>query len=170
MDFEKEKREFLNKIDKSKKGSIDNDILNLIKKINSLKDYFTTSSCSGRIILMDSQKKSIGACLFKSHKPVKRLDIAQDCWFLQEPVIIHIRCKDLKAAKKMLAIAVSSGFKKSGIISLNKIILEIKSSEKMETFLTRNIDKNYLNVLIKKANEKLLKSKEKIKILEKKIK
>ena len=43
----------LNKIDFSKKGSVDEDISHVVALLNSSKNYFTTSSCSGRIILVD---------------------------------------------------------------------------------------------------------------------
>ncbi len=56
MNFEKEKKDCLSKIDKSKKGSIDKKIKELVDLINSLKDYYTTSSCSGRILLIKRPK------------------------------------------------------------------------------------------------------------------
>ena len=52
--FEKEKQDFLSKKDKSKKGSIDDGIIGLINLINSKSDYYTTSSCAGRIVLLDN--------------------------------------------------------------------------------------------------------------------
>jgi len=51
MTFQKHKKDFLNKKDKSKKGSIDGEIKKLVDKINSLENYYTTSSCSGRILI-----------------------------------------------------------------------------------------------------------------------
>jgi len=44
----------LNK-DKSRKGSIDARILSLVDLINSTHDFFTTSTCSGRIILFTNE-------------------------------------------------------------------------------------------------------------------
>ncbi len=35
-----------------KEGKVDEDIIPLLEKINSLENYFTTSSCSGRISVM----------------------------------------------------------------------------------------------------------------------
>ena len=57
MDFENNKRTFLAKTDKSKKGGIDEKILPLVSKINLSKDYYTTSSCAGRIILVKTAEK-----------------------------------------------------------------------------------------------------------------
>ena len=47
--FDKQKEQSLKGIDHSKKGSFDAPIHDLIVYINSHQDYFTTSSCSGRI-------------------------------------------------------------------------------------------------------------------------
>lgn len=39
----------LSQVDLSKKGSIDDQIMDLVQYINAKDNYFTTSSCSGRI-------------------------------------------------------------------------------------------------------------------------
>jgi len=56
--FLQRKKSMLSKIDKSSKGYWDRKIIPLCKKINSMENYYTTSSCSGRIVLMiDNNKK-----------------------------------------------------------------------------------------------------------------
>lgn len=156
--------------DKSPQGYMDKDIVQLLKKINSKKDYETTSSCSGRIVLLNSQKKGESKWLFKSHEPVTVEQIIKTLpehkvWFMQEPLILHIKCKTLEAADKLLSIANSIGLKKSGITSLKNILVEIKGAERIETVLEKP-SKEYLNLLIEEANKKLLQTKEKIKKLE----
>lgn len=47
--FEKQKVSCLSQVDLSKKGSIDDQIIDLVQYINAKENYFTTSSCSGRI-------------------------------------------------------------------------------------------------------------------------
>ena len=47
--FTQQKSTCLLKVDLSRKGSVDEPILNLIQSINGHERYFTTSSCSGRI-------------------------------------------------------------------------------------------------------------------------
>lgn len=47
--FEKQKASCLSQVDLSKKGSIDDQIMDLVQYINAKDNYFTTSSCSGRI-------------------------------------------------------------------------------------------------------------------------
>lgn len=47
--FEKQKVSCLSQVDLSKKGSIDDEIMDLVQYVNAKDNYFTTSSCSGRI-------------------------------------------------------------------------------------------------------------------------
>jgi len=54
--FQKDKEIQLSRDDFSKKGSVDKKIIPLIDKINSKDEYYTTSSCSGRIMLMADGK------------------------------------------------------------------------------------------------------------------
>ena len=49
--FDKQKEQSLKGIDHSKKGSFDVPIHDLIVLINTQQDFFTTSSCSGRILV-----------------------------------------------------------------------------------------------------------------------
>ncbi|MEK6869103.1 MAG: hypothetical protein AABX74_02655 [Nanoarchaeota archaeon] len=70
----KRKKDFLAKKDKSRKGCIDPKIKKLIDKINSLDGFFTTSSCSGRVLLFSipmSNKKNQVQYLFSSHTKIK---------------------------------------------------------------------------------------------------
>lgn len=158
--------------DKSPQGYIDSDIVQLLKNINSNKDYETTSSCSGRIVLLNSQKKRESRWLFKSHEPVTVKQIMEalekaegKVWFMQEPLILHVKCKTLESADKLLSIANKCGLKKSGITSLKNLMVEIKGTERIETVLEKP-SKEYIKLLVEEANRKLLQTKEKIKKLE----
>ena len=53
MNFEISKRNAIKKIDFSRKGSIDEPIKDLVELINNCDNYFTTSSCSGRVCLFE---------------------------------------------------------------------------------------------------------------------
>ncbi|MFH0867757.1 MAG: tRNA wybutosine-synthesizing 3 family protein [Candidatus Woesearchaeota archaeon] len=180
MGFQKEKEEFLRKKDKSKKGSIDNKIKKLAGNINSLDDFYTTSSCSGRILLVaipKSNKKNEVEYLFCSHKKIKYAEIKKvigsklpkdDVWFKVQPVILHVACKNIDNAKKLLNLARDIGFRRSGIISIrkNQIIMELISTEKIEAIVSRKgklvMDENYLKVLVEEGNKKLDKTWRKI--------
>src|SRR3989344_3603522 len=67
--FLRRKTSVLSKIDKSFIGKWDKKIIPLCNKINSSSNYYTTSSCAGRIVLMISQnKKSHNLFLKISHE------------------------------------------------------------------------------------------------------
>jgi len=188
MNFDKEKNEFLAKKDKSRKGSIDIKIKKLVNKINSFNDFYTTSSCSGRVLLYSipkSNKKNEVKYLFTSHKKIQYEEIKKtiinnynnknkktieknDVWFIVAPVILHIACKNLDNAKKLLNLARDIGFRRSGIISLgkNRVTMELISTEKIETIVSKKgkllINEDYFKILIKEGNNKLEKTWEKI--------
>jgi len=64
QNFQRQKKDTLLKSDKSFKGCWDKKIAGLCDKINSLENYYTTSSCSGRILIMrDEEKKGKGLFL-----------------------------------------------------------------------------------------------------------
>lgn len=52
--FKQWKKQSLQKLDMSKKGSVDQDIEHLVSLLNGREEYFTTSSCSGRVIMIDA--------------------------------------------------------------------------------------------------------------------
>lgn len=154
--------------DKSPQGFIDEDVKELLKVLND-KGYQTSSSCSGRIVLItNSGEKGNAKWLFKSHKKVdgnKIFDLVQNngpLWFLQEPFILHVKAKDLESAQELLTIAKNSGLKISGITSIKNCSIEIRSTERMETLLTKDCNKGYVFLLVKEANNRLKKTKEKM--------
>lgn len=172
MNFEKEKKEFLTKKDKSRKGNIDTNIKKLVNKINSLDDFFTTSSCSGRILLLmrhSSGRKDKSKWIFSTHNKTSFKEIKnsihrlpkEDIWFKMEPTILHVACKNIETTKNFLNLARDIGFRRSGIISIgkNRFVLELISTENINTIISKNgkllIDESYFKVLIKEGNKKL---------------
>lgn len=183
--FEQRKKELLLKKDKSSIGEWDKPITSLCNKINKNKNYYTTSSCSGRILLMISQeKKAKGLFKFVSHnkinlnqlkKEFEKIKTEKNIKLKQEPCILHIACKELKFAEELLIKAQKAGWKKSGIIAFGKnIILELNSTEKIEfplivnkkILLNPKQEEEFFKEIIKISNKNLEKSWEKIKKLE----
>lgn len=186
-DFDVQKKICLDKLykpDKSRKGDVDESIIPLIDHINSLDDYYTTSSCSGRIqLLTEAAAKPAVKWIYVSH------DIADEnaiivalkneipldrVWLRQENMILHIACRDINCADALLKIAREDGFRRSGIIAdSNVIIVEICSTEKMDVPVSEKgrlvVDDDYIRLIVKIANEKFLKGKEKLEKLEKDI-
>jgi len=189
MGFELDKKNALEKIDKSKKGAIDKDIKKLVDKINSFSCYYTTSSCSGRILLIsfpEDNKKYNVEWLFVSHDLVdfrtvkenlnkiilnfKNDNIKNDVWFREESTIMHVCCKTMEDASRLIEISKHIGFKRSGINAVhNRIILELVSTENMDTPVIKDgkllVNDEYLKILVKEANKKLKRTKEKTKKL-----
>lgn len=180
MTFETDKKIFLGKKDKSIKGEIDKEILPLIKKINSFPNYYTTSSCAGRImLLMPSKRKQDTKWIFVKHDKVKFIEVKKNLkkipkesvWFRQESFIIHVCCKTIDDAQKLLDIANKVGLKRAGIITTkNKILVELISTEHFDTIVAKNgkllINDLFLKTLIEEANDKLEMNFRKLKKLE----
>jgi tRNA wybutosine-synthesizing protein 3 len=181
--FDQNKKEILRKKDKSSIQSIDKPIENLCKMINGKGDYFTTSSCSGRIILMkDHEKKGPGMFLFRSHEKVsfstlkKELENAlkkdkETILFKQEPCLLAISCRNLETQEKLFSLARNNGWKRSGIVTTSrKFIIELVSTENISFPIADKgnllVSDDFLKVVLKKANSNLEKTHGKIKRLE----
>jgi len=179
MDFQNNKKTFLAKLDKSKKGDIDELLLPLIQQINSQNNYFTTSSCSGRVVIWNgSGKKNETTWLKVSHSLIDYSffdDLKNEhglVWLRVEPFILHVCCRDLDSANKFLSQA-KSLFKKSSLLSIsNKIIVEVKGSELIELPLLKEGQFlfNDLPLLVELANQKLSSIHQGINLFLKKIK
>ncbi|MFH1500589.1 MAG: hypothetical protein ABIE22_01440 [archaeon] len=182
MDFSEIKKQNLSKKDRSDIGGWDVEVLELCKKINSKEEYYTTSSCSGRIVLLKySDKKQSGLFLFRTHNKVtfnklkKELGNIEDkglVYFKQEPALVVVACNSLENAKKLLRIAKEVGFMRSGIMSSGKrIVVEIMSTEGIALPLMDNgkifISDEHLRLVVREANRKLEKTREKLRKLEK---
>lgn len=162
--FLKQKQKYLADLnsgrrDKSKKGCIDEEIRNLVHTINAQEDYYTTSSCSGRILLYttsEDRKKNETEWLFVSHNTVSETEIRNSLnnslnnvlnnsggdlhhktiFFRFEPLILHVVCKTMDAAEQLLQICGTCGLKHSGAITLGtggkRIIVEISGNDRLD--------------------------------------
>lgn len=178
--FDQRKKDILSKKDKSSKGDWDERIIPLCDKLNSMDNYYSTSSCSGRIIVMgNDEKKGPGLFKFVSHDLVDFGDFWKEIQklkgnlkFKQDSVILHVACRELEDAKQLLEKGLKAGFKKSGIISLGRnIIVELNLSEKLEFPLIEGgkllVGEDFLRRVIDKANYNLKKGWKRIEKLEK---
>ncbi len=181
VEFKRKKLEILERA--KEKGEVDEDIIPLLDTINSFDCFVTTSSCSGRIVVLDVPKigdKLNAKFLGKWHRTVDWKEVAKalekstsTTWLISDPPIIHVACRDLECARILMRIANESGFRRCGIISLNRFVVEITSFEKLEAPLAVNgkivVDENYIKLLTDFANEKLLRGKEKLERLKSKL-
>ena len=183
MSFQSQKISQLNRKDKSDKGNWDSKIEKLCKKINSRKEYYTTSSCAGRIILIKAaDEKQENLFIFRIHKKINFSQLRKEIekaagkerglvYFKQEPCILHVACSNIDNAQKLVDKAKFCGWKKSGMMSTRKrVVLELISTEHLEFPIINNgkilMSDEYLKLVVKEANRKLEKSWEKIKKLE----
>lgn len=171
--FRNNKKTYLAKSDKSKKGGIDTKIVPLLETINALPDYYTTSSCSGRAYLWKGTgKKSETQWIKVCHDVIDENFFECDekkeiVWLRLEGMILHIACKDLETATTLLEKA-RKFYKKSCILGVSaKIIVEIRGSEFMEMPLYKDGkllfsgDLAWLKDLINSKLEKIWKDMEK---------
>ncbi len=180
--FERRKQDCLKKDDKSSIGEWDKPIRTLCDKINKKDNFYTLSSCSGRIVLIKNlEKKQPGMFILRSHEKIKfeNLKKALETYnekealiFKQEQPILHVACKTLKDAEDILMKAQQAGFKHSGIMSIsdNRIVLEIIGSEQLSLPIFDKkilVDEDFLRVLVSESNARLEISWTKIKKLEK---
>ena len=180
MNFEVEKKRYMDNLykpDKSRKGNVDKEISYLVDHINELEDYYTTSSCAGRIVLIDypkDWKKQDVKWIFTSHALVDKIELDKlevreyPIWFKQESFILHVCAKTFEGANDMLMKARQVGFKRAGIIATTKrFIVEIMSTENISTPIHDGekflIDQNYMDVLVEEANNKMQTSRDRVK-------
>ncbi|MFP4523552.1 MAG: tRNA wybutosine-synthesizing 3 family protein [Candidatus Woesearchaeota archaeon] len=175
MNFDEQKQKYLDalyKPDKSKKGGVDKRVSTLIDEINKHPDYYTTSSCSGRISLFTCQdftKKYTADWLVVSHEKISYEQLEpflhttlpkQNVWFKQESFILHICARTLEKAKELLVFAQLNGYKHTGIIAMGKrFIIELNGTQKIATPIVRKgellVSHKHLLFLIEQANSQL---------------
>ncbi len=174
-DFLNNKKTFLEKIDKSKKGNVDARIIPLLNLMNTHEDYYTTSSCSGRVYFWRTKgKKNETEWLNVSHDLIDITFFNLDdkngfIWLRLEDFIAHIACKDIASANKLLTIA-RQIYKKSAILSAtSKIIVEIRGSEFMDMpfcndgIMLYNCDLLFLQKILNERLQKIWQRTEKCK-------
>ncbi|WP_297506470.1 hypothetical protein [Thermococcus sp.] len=165
---------------------VDHDIIPLLEKINALDNYFTTSSCSGRISVMEMPHfgdKLNSLWLGKWHREVTVEEVLEaigrhnsgQLWFLVRGPILHVAARTMEDAVKLLNLAIGIGFKYSNIksVSHKKLLVEIRSTERMDVPLGENgelwVDEEYIEKIVDLANAQLRRFKGKLKRLEEEI-
>ncbi|XP_006831095.1 PREDICTED: tRNA wybutosine-synthesizing protein 3 homolog isoform X2 [Chrysochloris asiatica] len=147
-EFKRSKAQCLGKADLSRKGSVDDDVVELVQLLNTQDQFFTTSSCAGRILLLDG-----GVNGFEVQKK-------NCCWLL----VTHKPCvkDDVHSA------AIDSGFRNSGITvgRKGKTMLAVRSTHSLEVPLSRKgklmVTEEYIDFLLNIANQKMEENKRRI--------
>lgn len=178
MNFDEQKTKYLEalyKPDKSKKGSVDEKVIPIIDMLNDMKDYVSTSSCSGRIDLLSRSK---GGKKHESEWPYVTHGLAdsnkiwntlqeeakkedREVWMKMEAPIMHIMCRDIESAQSLINFATKVGFKYSGIFVTKpgRVLVQIMGCEKIEGLVATDgellVDQNYIEKITIEANKKL---------------
>ncbi len=190
MNVEKEfldgKKRALKKLKKAhSENKVDQGILSLLDIINESDNYYTSSSCFGRIVLLEIPiigDKKEAKFLGKWHRKINAEEIPSavknaetgQIWFLSQPPIIHIVAKTNNAAEKILKTAIASSFKNSGLKSLGKkIVIEVCSTERLDAPVGKDgflfCSKDHLELLVNISNEIMKKSTLKLQKFEEKL-
>jgi len=169
--FMQQKKTQLSKIDKSSIGSWDKKIEGLCNKINRKKDFYTTSSCSGRVVLLKASDVKIeNAFLFRSHDKIKFVELKNSLFeigqnynglveFQQTSGILHVACKELSGAFELGSKAREAGWKRSGVMGGSRNMVEINSTESISFPIMDKgiilVGDDFLKLIVEIANEKL---------------
>jgi tRNA wybutosine-synthesizing protein 3 len=184
--FENSKKVVLEKVDKSSIGGWDKPILKLCNLVNENNDYYTTSSCSGRIaLIIETLQKKPGLFLFRTHKKTTFNELKNELqkasvkcnemiYFKQEPCVLTVSCRSVEKAQELVNLARLCAWKRSGLTTTTrKNIIELFGTEKIEMPIVNKgkilVDDDFLKLLVKESNFRMVRTWEKIKKLEKEL-
>ncbi len=172
-------------LDASDQGEVDEGVLPLLGLINKMDGFYTSSSCAGRIVLLqipqigDKREAIFLGIWHRTITPVELQTAATKAttgylWLLAQAPILHIGAESLPIADRMVKTAVSCGFKNSAIKSIGKkILIELCSTERLDAPIGRDgclfCDEKYLSMLVEISNEVINRSQNKMSRLTKKL-
>jgi tRNA G37 N-methylase Trm5/tRNA(Phe) wybutosine-synthesizing methylase Tyw3 len=177
--FDRNKRDLLSSlaagVDFSPKGSIDLPVRDFVHLINLHSNYVTTSSCSGRISIYESGEATKGIkWLLVKHETISKSDVvgavvaadpAAGLVMLKcEPFILHVHCRDLESARELYQLAFSCGYRESGIsVGQKKVMVALRTTAFGLELPIADGNKLLLNgdvvdIIVKEANNRLLKN------------
>ena len=177
--FEEQKKKALERL---RIMGADEEVEGIIEKLNRLENFYTTSSCSGRVALIcipEIGAKREAEFIGKWHRAVTKEEVSEaiktpkkgELWLISQSPILHVSCRGLEKAKTLLRIAIESGFKYSGIKAISKdngkVMVEIMSTERMDVPLGKDNEifcsDTYIAYIVQKANFMLTRGKAKLK-------
>lgn len=143
--FQAQKKIVLQHLEQAKREKqVDPEIIPILNCINKQEEYYSTSSCAGRIVILELPEigdKKHAVFLGKWHKKITPDDVFNavvtaskgQLWMLAQSPIFHIVAKTLKAADTLLKHGYSSGFKHSSLKTTEgKIVVELMSTERLD--------------------------------------
>jgi tRNA wybutosine-synthesizing protein 3 len=156
----------------------------VLQRINALDDFFTTSSCAGRIVVIHLPEvgaKREAVFVGKWHRAVALEEVSAAIaaapastdgalWFIVQAPILHVACRTVEKAAALLQLALDAGFKYSGMKGLartaGRVVVEVMSTERMDVPLaaagTTFYTERYLAFIVSTANALLTRGKVKL--------
>ncbi|XP_058033366.1 tRNA wybutosine-synthesizing protein 3 homolog isoform X2 [Ahaetulla prasina] len=157
-DFKRWKEQRLSRADASRKGSVDEPIEEIVRLLNGRETFCTTSSCSGRVVVLEQPPAAAPAAgtagfeiqkqsctwLMVTHQLCSTKDVltalqkaAADAIFKFEPFVLHVQCQDLEDAQ----------------------LLAVRSTHCLEVPLTQKgrlmVSEEYVDFVVQVANRKM---------------
>jgi tRNA wybutosine-synthesizing protein 3 len=188
-----EKKEFLGAKESALKSledacaeqKVDEGVLQILDLINGIEGYYTSSSCAGRIVLLQIPQigdKRGATFLGVWHRTIEPKELKAAAtkatkgllWLLAQAPILHIGAQTLELADTMVKTAISCGFKNSAVKSTGKKIrIEICSTERLDAPIGRDgclfCEEEHLSLLVEISNEVIERSGKKMALFAKKI-
>jgi len=152
-------------------GYLDRELIPILLVLNSDRNIYTLSSCSGRVVFSDSTypwSREESSIIFKKHNTITvneardiiRVKTIRKLWLNVSGPIIHLSTKKSSYVKLLLTIARRAGLKHSGVLSVNRYkgyILEFMSGVKMNLLVkdkdTVLINEGKLEEIVEIVNE-----------------
>ncbi len=184
--FEIRKKRALTKLEKAlDMGLVDLEVLPVINFINRYPNFYTTSSCAGRLVLMtkkDARAKHSTTFLFKTHD-LKKFDVMTQylptqfngqLWFSVTAPLFHIGVFSLNDAEQLVKLALEARLGYSMFKSVSpKIIVEIRGTGRIEVPIGENnaifVNKEYLSYLIALGKKIIENERERLEVWIKKV-
>ena len=167
-------------------NKVDVEVLELIHTVNKFDQYYTTSSCAGRFVLLSKDSfrgKYTSHFVYKTHSPpLNKFEIQNAMvqpfdsylYINVEPPTFHIACKTLEDAINLHQLAIDSGIGYSMFKTIKKsIVVEIRGTGMLSIPVGFEnkifISDEYLDYIIKLSTEILLSEQTRLKNFEKQL-
>ncbi|MFH1101635.1 MAG: hypothetical protein V1726_06345 [Methanobacteriota archaeon] len=179
-------KEFLDAKEKAMKSlndacndqSVDEEILSLLRVLNGIDGCYTSSSCAGRIVVLEIPEigdKRGASFLGIWHRVITSEEVNAAAskatkgllWLLAQSPILHVGVRSFELADQLVKCAVSCGFKNSAVKSTGKkIVIEIGSTERLDAPIGEDgdlfCDQRFLMLLVDIANTVIERSAQKL--------
>jgi tRNA wybutosine-synthesizing protein 3 len=165
-----------------KQGKMDEQMIQLCQYISKTKNYYTSSCCSGRIILLEKKGKRKIDTFFhrKWHREINIAELLEgikenkegELWLRLDPFILHIGCPSIKEAQKILTAMKKAGVKRGGITvaEKGKFLIELQGTHIFSCIVKKNgkqlIQKKYLEYILPRLNTMLAENYQRLEKLE----